>query len=85
MAKKIEDNTLQILKKQDNKQVESDKLRALKNILAQFGDKFCRRDVNLLHLATYETIDFYKSINDVHRGEEYAYDYTQVMKKLNKK
>ena len=41
--------------------------------------------MDLLHSAAYEAIDFHKSINDAHRGEEHARDYMRVMEKLNKK
>lgn len=58
---------------------------SLVNIPAQSGDRFCRGGVDLLHSAAYDVIDFHKSIANAHRKEEYTYDYTQVMEKLNKK
>ena len=70
---------------QDNIQVELDKLGPPVNIPAQSGDRFCRGSVDLLHSVAYEAIDFYKSIANAHRREEYACDYTRVMEKLNKK
>lgn len=55
------------------------------NIPAQFGNRFCKRAIDLLYLAAYKAIDFHKLTANTHRREEYAYDYTQVIKKLNKK
>lgn len=55
------------------------------NIPVQFGNRFCRRVFDLLYLAVYEAIDFYKSTANTYRKEEYAHDYTQVIKKSNKK
>ena len=55
------------------------------NILAQSSDMFCKKGVDLLDSAAYDVIDFHKSIANAHWKEEYTYDYTQVMEKLNKK
>lgn len=68
-------NTSQVLKKQKDIQIKLDKLGSLINIPAQFGDRFCKRDVDLLHLAVYEAINFHKSIANAYRGEEYTQDF----------
>ena len=49
------------------------------------GDRFQRDGADLLQSTTMQSLDFHKSISDVHSGEEYARDHSQVMEKLNKK
>lgn len=65
-------------------QVEAEEMEPVK-IGAESGDRYHREGVDLLHSAAYQAIEFHKSIADIHRGEEYARDYTRVMEKLNKK
>lgn len=84
LAQRIQDNTLQVLKTQEDMQVHPVKFGAPKNLLAQSGDRICR-GVDLLHSAAYEAIDYHKSITDAHRGEEYARDFRRVLEKPNKK
>lgn len=49
------------------------------------GDRFTRDGVDLLHSTPINSLDFHKSIQDSHRGKEYARDYSWMMEKLNKK
>lgn len=43
--------------------------------MAQSGNKFYKKDIDLLYLAVYKTINFHKSINDTYKRKEYACDY----------
>ena len=80
LAKRIQDNTSQVLKKQEDIQVKP--VGSPVNIAAQSGDRFCRGGIDLLYSAAYEAINFYQLIANAYRGEEYTRDYTRVMKKL---
>lgn len=48
-------------------------------------DRFTRGGVDLLHSTAFSSLDFHKFIQDSHRAEEYARDYSRMMEKLNKK
>ncbi len=41
--------------------------------------------LDLLEYTVYQSLDFHKTIQDSHRAEEYARDYSPIMAKLNKK
>lgn len=49
------------------------------------GDRFTRSGLDLLEHTAHQSLDFHKSIQDSHRAEEYARDYSRIMAKLNKK
>lgn len=70
---------------EEENEVEEPTEISVPKISSETGDWFCRSGLDLLHSAAYEAIDFHKSIEDAHRGEEYARDYARVMKKFNKK
>lgn len=53
--------------------------------LFPFGDRFSRSGLDLLEHTAYQSLDFHKTIQDSHRAEEYARDYSRIMAKLNKK
>lgn len=48
------------------------------------GDRFSRSGLDLLEHTAYQSLDFHKTIQDSHRAEEYARDYSRIMAKLNK-
>lgn len=62
---------------------DEDKIDAL--IKSASGDRFTRGGVDLLHSTALSSLDFLKSIQDSHRAEEYARDYSRMMEKLYKK
>ena len=49
------------------------------------GDRFERGGIDLLEYTAHQSLDFHKKIQDSHRAEEYARDYSCLMGKLNKK
>ena len=49
------------------------------------GDTFRRGGVDLLHTAAHQSIDFLKSIENVHRGEEFARGYAEITAKYMQK
>ena len=49
------------------------------------GDKFRRGGVDLLHAAAHQSIDFHKSIENTHRGEEFARGFAEMTAKYTKK
>ena len=49
------------------------------------GDRFTRSGPDLLEHTAHQFLDFRKTIQDSHRAEEYARDYSRIMAKLNKK
>ena len=66
-------------------EIPSDKEEISTLIKPSSGDRFTRDGVDLLHSTALSSLDFYKSIQDSHRAEEYARDYSRMMEKLNKK
>ncbi|WP_375467270.1 hypothetical protein [uncultured Nostoc sp.] len=49
------------------------------------GDRFERGGIDLLEYTAHQSLDFHKTIQDSHRAEEYARDYSRLIRKLNKK
>ena len=49
------------------------------------GDRFRRGGVDLLHAAAHQSIDFHKSIKNVHRRGEYAREFAKFTAIFNKK
>lgn len=50
-----------------------------------YGDRFERGGIDLLEYTAHQSLDFHKTIQDSHRAEEYAQDYSRLMGKLNNK
>lgn len=69
LAERIQENLYQKLGEKED-------MKLKEKIGVESGDRLRRRGIDLLHSATYEAIDFHKSIADTHRGEEYARNYT---------
>ena len=66
-------------------EIPSDKEEISTLIKPSSGDRFTRDGVDLLHSTALSSLDFHKSIQNSHRAEEYARDYSRMMEKLNKK
>lgn len=49
------------------------------------GNQFQRDGIDLFQSTALQSLDFHKSISDAHRIEEYARNYSRVIKNLNKK
>ena len=48
------------------------------------GERFTQDVINLLHSTAFNSLDFHKFIQDFYCAEEYTYDYSYMIKKLNK-
>lgn len=83
LAEGIQENLQKELREKEDMQIEVEEIELVK-IGAGSGDRYRKGDIDLLHLAAYEAIDFHKSIADIYRREQYACDYIQIMEKLNK-
>ena len=62
-------------------------LETKKDMIGSFpsSDRFIRSGLDLLEHTAHQSLDFHKTIQDSHRAEEYARDYSRIVAKLNKK
>ena len=65
---------------QDDERKKEDGLKTF-----SYGDRFERGGIDLLEYTAHQSLDFHKTIQDSHRAEEYARDYSRLMGKLNQK
>ena len=78
-----------VVKKQNEEANEKEEAQqpqeAEPELICDNGDRFHRGDADLLLATAHQSIDFHKSIEDVHRGEEYARGLAAVTEKFNRK
>ena len=72
---------------EENEEVEEveEELEEVEEVEDKSGDKFRRAEVDLLHAAAHQSIDFHKSIENKHRGEEFARGFAEMTAQYTKK
>lgn len=72
---------------EENEEIEKveEEVEKVEEVEDKSGDKFRRRGVNLLYAAAHQSINFHKSIENKHRGEEFARRFAKMTTKYTKK